>query len=151
MTTGNFHGPLVVLVAEDNLDHFTLMRLALEAQKGKVQLEHVINGMECLAFLRKQGKYATAPTADLLFLDISMPVMDGYDVMEQITRDPALRELPVIVLTTSGAEEHVHRMYAYRCNGYVVKPIEFDEFERMMGALIEMFTTVITLPTRIHR
>lgn len=134
------------LVADDNLDDLELTRLAFERAQAPVELEHVPNGVECLAFLRKQGKYASAPHVDALLLDLNMPMMGGREVMAEIGRDPQLSVLPVIVLTTSRDPLDVRAMYQLRCSAYLAKPIDFEAFVLAVGQLTDYWLRLVELP-----
>jgi CheY-like chemotaxis protein len=136
-----------ILAVEDNPDDFELTRLAFSNNGCSAKLHCVDNGKECMDYLRRLGPYAGSIMPDLVLLDINMPVMDGFEVLTRIAADPNLRHLPVIVLTTSDAEEDVLRMYRLRCSAYVVKPADFNEFTRVVRALIDFWCFTACLPT----
>jgi len=136
----------VILMAEDNPDHVFLMREAFTEAKLRVDLHHVESGDQCLAFLRRVPPYEDAPRPDLLLLDLHMPRMDGYEVMQEISADPALRSLTVIVLTTSATAADVNRMYALGCKSYLTKPINFDGFAGMVRQLTGYWFDLVILP-----
>ena len=136
-----------ILYAEDNEDDVELIRTGLKRCGVPVNLHHVENGADCLRFLRREGAYANAPRPHLLLLDLNMPVLDGYEVMETIVKDPALRCLPVVVLTTSNAPEDVERLYRLRCNSYICKPLELQQWLKMVETIVEYWFKVVTLPT----
>lgn len=135
-----------VLVVEDNPDDFELTRLAFADNGYGVRLHRAANGQECMDYLRRQGLHAAASPPDMVLLDINMPVMDGYEVMKQIAANENLRHLPVIVLTTSSAEDDILSMYRLRCSAYVVKPADFNEFTRAVRALIAFWCWTARLP-----
>jgi len=137
----------VILMAEDNLDHVFLMREAFTEAKLRVDLHHVESGDQCVAFLRRLPPYENAPRPDLLLLDLHMPRMDGYEVMQEISADPGLRSLTVIVLTTSATAADVDRMYALGCKSYVTKPIDFDGFAGMVRKLTGYWFDLVILPS----
>jgi two-component system, chemotaxis family, response regulator Rcp1 len=137
----------VILMAEDNLDHVFLMREALAEAKLRVDLHHVESGDLCLDFLRRLPPYENAPRPDLLLLDLHMPRMDGYEVMQEIAADPSLRSLTVIVLTTSATAADVDRMYALGCKSYLTKPVEFDGFAEMVKQLAGYWFDLVILPS----
>ena len=95
--------PAEVLLVEDNDNEIFITRKGFEEAKLALNLHHVVNGQECMAFLRKDGQYADAPTPDLVLLDLNMPVMDGREVLAEIVKDEQLRKLPVVILTTSNS------------------------------------------------
>jgi CheY-like chemotaxis protein len=138
--------PAVILLAEDNDNDVELTRLGFLRAKFAVQLHHVSNGEECMAFLRKEGEYVGAPTPDLILLDLNMPRMDGIEVMQEIGNDARLAHLVIVVLTSSKADEDVLRSYKLRCNSYLVKPINFEDFAKMIQSLGEYWFTLVTLP-----
>ena len=137
-----------ILLVEDNEDDVVLTRRGFERAKLKVKLHHVENGRECLAFLRKQGAYADAPTPDLILLDLNMPLMDGREVMREIAKDEDLSKLPVVILTTSAAEQDLLEMYKLRCSTYVTKPIDFRQFQDVIAGLHNYWFTVAVLPPK---
>lgn len=141
------HGrPVEILLVEDSDDDVELTRLGFKRARFAVSLHHVPNGEECMSFLRKEGAYAGVPTPDLILLDLNMPRMDGMEVMEEVGRDEALKHLPIVVLTSSKAEEDVLRSYKLRCSSYLVKPINFEGFAKMIQSLSDYWFTLVTLP-----
>jgi CheY-like chemotaxis protein len=100
-----------------------------------------------MAFLRKEGKYSTAPTPDLLLLDINMPRMDGREVLAELVADESLNAIPVVVLTTSAQDEEILKMYKMRCSSYIIKPIDFAQFLHVVRSIAEYWFTVVVLPT----
>jgi len=136
----------VVLMAEDNPDHVLLTRESFRDARLRVDLHTVESGDQCLAFLRRQPPYQDAPWPDLLLLDINMPRMDGYEVMQEISRDPALRNLTVIVLTTSTHVVDIDRMYALGCKSYMIKPVDFDTFTAAIKQLAGYWFDLVILP-----
>jgi len=138
--------PAVILLAEDNDNDVELTKLGFRRAKFAVELHHVSNGEECLAFLRKQAPYAAAPTPDIILLDLNMPRMDGIEVMEEINKDEQLKHLVTVVMTSSKADEDVMRSYKLRCSSYLVKPINFEAFAKMIESLGDYWFTLVTLP-----
>lgn len=138
--------PVHILLAEDDESDVLLTRLGFEQAEVPALLHHVWNGAECLAFLRKEAEFAEAPMPDLLLLDLDMPRMDGREVLQAIVADPALRHLPVVVLTTSSAEQDVREMYRLRCSSYVAKPIDFAEFVRVARDIGQYWFATVMLP-----
>jgi len=136
----------VVLMVDDNEDHVFLARESLEEARVMVNLQHVDSGEKCLAFLRRQPPYESAPWPDVVLLDIHMPRMDGYQVMEEISKDPVLRALTVLVLSTSAESVDVKRMYALGCKSYLTKPVDFQGFTAAMRTLAGYWFDLVVLP-----
>ena len=116
--------------------------------KLAVNLHHAKDGEQCMAFIRKQGKYADAPTPDIILLDLNMPCMDGWEVLAEISRDENLRHLPVVILTSSQDEQEILKMYQLRCSSYLVKPLDFNELIRFIQSFADFWLTVAVLPSR---
>ena len=138
--------PAEVLLVEDNDNDVELTRIGFQRAKFAVNLHHVGNGEECMAFLRKEGKYADAPTPDLVLLDLNMPRMDGREVLEEVVRDERLKHLPIVVLTTSDADKDVLASYKLRCSSYIVKPVDFESFSKAVQSLTDYWFTLVVLP-----
>jgi two-component system response regulator len=138
--------PAEILLVEDNENDVLLTRQGFKRARLMVNLHHVGDGEECMAFLRKQGRYADAPTPDLILLDLNMPRKDGREVMAEMVADSELRHLPVVILTTSSAEQEILDMYKLRCSSYIVKPVDFDQFLRVVRSISEYWFTVVVLP-----
>ena len=135
-----------ILLVDDSSIDFKLTSKAFERERLKVNLHHVENGEECLAFLRKQGKYSGVPSPDLILLDINMPVMDGHEALAKLVQDENLKHLPVIVLTSSEDERDVLMMYKLRCNAYLTKPVDAFKFQEVIKLLNAFWLTVVVLP-----
>jgi len=127
-----------ILLVEDNPDDVDLTREAFREVGATSRLHVVENGIDAIAFLRRQGAYAGAPTPDLVLLDLNLPKRSGHEVLAEIKRDPALRGIPVVVLTSSAAETDVNRSYELAANGYVTKPVDLDDYFRVVR-LIDHF------------
>lgn len=138
--------PAVILLVEDNDNDVEITKLGFQRAKFAVDLHHVPNGEECMAFLRKEGRYADAPTPDIILLDLNMPRMDGIEVLQELTKDERLKHLVVVVLTSSKADEDVLRSYQLRCSSYLVKPINFETFAKMIQSLGDYWFSLVTLP-----
>ncbi|MGA8068576.1 MAG: response regulator [Terriglobales bacterium] len=140
--------PAEILLAEDNENDVELTRQGFKRCKLMLNLHHVKDGEECLAFLRKQGKYCNAPTPDMLLLDLNMPRVDGREVLAEMVADQELKFIPVVVLTTSASDEEILKMYRLRCSSYIIKPVDFDQFCRVIRSIAEYWFTVVVLPAR---
>ena len=137
-----------ILLVEDSAVDAVITRSAFQRARVLVNLHHVENGAECLAFLRKQGQYAGVPTPDLILLDLNMPVMDGREVLAELVGDDDLNHLPVVVLTTSEDERDVLAMYKLRCSSYITKPVDLGQFINVVQNLNEhWFKLVVRPPT----
>jgi CheY-like chemotaxis protein len=135
-----------ILLAEDNDNDVELTRQGFKRAKLLVNLHRVRDGEECLEFLRKQGKYVDAPTPDLILMDLNMPKVGGEQVLAEMLKDESLSGLPVVILTTSEQAEEVLKMYKMRCSSYIVKPVDFDQFLKVVRAITEYWFTVVVLP-----
>ncbi|MYS79900.1 response regulator [Embleya scabrispora] len=141
-------GAIEVLLVEDDPGDVLMTREAFEDNKVRNTLHVVSDGVEAVAFLRREGKYADAPRPDLILLDLNLPRKDGREVLEEIKADEDLRRIPVVVLTTSEAEEDVLRSYHLHANAYVTKPVDFEQFINVVRHIDEFFVSVVKLPTR---
>jgi len=119
------------LLVEDDDDHAELVLRNLRRQPGSYEVDRVIDGVEALGYLRKQGKYTDRFRPDVVLLDLNMPRMGGHEVLEHIKHDPDLRTIPVVVFTTSDSPADRSRAYELNVNSYLVKPVDFEQFQRM--------------------
>jgi CheY-like chemotaxis protein len=137
-----------VLLVEDDPGDVLMTREAFEDNKLRNRLSVVSDGVSALEFLRKEGEHADAPTPDLILLDLNLPRMDGRELPQALKVDANLRSIPVVVLTTSEAEEDVVRSYSLHANAYVTKPVDFDRFIEVVRQIDEFFVEVVRLPGR---
>ena len=137
-----------VLLVEDDPGDVVLIREAFEHNKVHNALHVVSDGVEALEFLRREGEYADAPRPDLMLLDLNLPRKDGREVLAEVKADPDLRTIPVVVLTTSEAEEDIVRSYDLHANAYVTKPVDFDRFIEVVRQIDDFFVSVVKLPNR---
>ena len=135
-----------ILLVEDNDNDVELTRIGFKKSKLLLNLHHAKDGVECMEFLRKQGAYGNAPRPDLILLDLNMPRMNGQEVLEEIVADESLCNLPVIVLTTSTDDEEILKMYKLRCSSYIAKPVDMEQFLRVVQSLADYWFTVVVLP-----
>lgn len=140
--------PIEVLLVEDDPGDVLMTREAFEDNKVRNNLHVVDNGEDALRFLHREGEYADAPVPDLVLLDLNLPRRDGREVLAAIKNDPELCTLPVVVLTTSEAEEDVLRSYQLHANAYVTKPVDFEQFVQVVRQIDDFFLTVVKLPGR---
>jgi len=135
-----------VLLVEDDAGDVVMTREALDEGKVLNRLHVVGDGVEALEFLRREGEYADAPRPDLILLDLNLPRRDGRQVLAEVKGDPELRRIPIVVLTTSEAEEDILRSYDLHANAYVTKPVDFDRFVAVIQQIDEFFISVVRLP-----
>jgi CheY-like chemotaxis protein len=140
--------PIEILLAEDNPGDVRLTEKALDHGKILNNLHVVNNGVEAIKFLRQEGEYADEPHPDLVLLDLNMPKKDGREVLEDIQADPELRRIPVVVLTSSGAEEDVVRSYELNANAYLTKPVDFEGFVDIVGRIEDFWFSVVKMPPK---
>jgi two-component system response regulator len=137
-----------VLLVEDNEGDVRLTKEALKEGKLFVHLNVVRDGLEAIAFLRRVGVYAQAPAPDLILLDLNLPKKDGREVLQEIKADSALMHIPVVVLTTSAAESDVLTTYGLHANCYITKPVDMEQFIKVVQLLEEFWFTIVKLPSR---
>jgi len=138
--------PVEILLAEDNAADVRLTREALKRAKVLNVLHDVEDGMEAMDFLLRKGKYADAPRPHLILLDLNMPKMGGREVLAAVKADPSLQAIPVVVLTTSKAEEDIVQSYQLHANAYMSKPVDLDRFLSVIRSFEEFWLAVVTLP-----
>lgn len=138
--------PIEILMVEDNPGDVRLTREALKGGKIWNELHVVTDGVAALDYLRRVPPYEGAPRPDLVLLDLNLPKKDGREVLAAMKGDPSLKTIPVVVLTTSQAEEDVFRAYNLNCNCYVTKPVDFEQFTRIVQAIEQFWLTIVTLP-----
>lgn len=137
-----------ILLVEDDPGDVLMTREAFEDHRVPNNVSVVGDGVSALEFLRKQGQYAKVPTPDLVLLDLNLPKMDGLEVLAVAKGDPMLRHIPVVVLTTSDAQEDVVGSYSLHANAYVTKPVDFDRFIDVVRQIDDFFVSVVRLPGR---
>jgi len=140
------NGPIEILLVEDNPGDVRLTREALKEGEAYSNLHTVKDGVEAMEFLRKKGKYKDVPRPDIILLDLNLPKKDGREVLEEIKTDDDLKRIPVVVLTTSKAEEDVLRTYNLHANCYVTKPVDLEKFMVVVKTIDVFWLTVVTLP-----
>jgi CheY-like chemotaxis protein len=138
--------PIEILMVEDNPGDVRLTREALKGGKVWNRLTVVEDGVAAMDYLRRLPPYETAPRPDMVLLDLNLPKKDGRQVLEEIKSDPSLKVIPVVVLTTSQAEEDVLRAYHLSANCYVTKPVDLHQFNRIVQAIEDFWLTIVTLP-----
>lgn len=140
--------PAEILLVEDDPGDVVITREALAMSQIDNHLHHVSDGDEALAFLRQEGVHKAAVRPDLILLDLNLPRVDGREVLARIKASPDLRRIPVVVLTTSSADEDIASSYDLHANAYVTKPVDFDEFLSAVRQIDDFFFTVVNRPPR---
>ncbi|HUR49775.1 MAG TPA: response regulator [Acidimicrobiales bacterium] len=140
--------PIEVLLVEDDPGDVLMTQEAFADYKIANRLSVVTNGEDAIAYLRKQGRFEGVPTPDLVLLDLNLPRRDGREVLRDIKGDPDLRRIPIVVLTTSEAEDDVLASYDLHANAYVRKPVDFEQFVAAVRSIDDFFITVVRLPPR---
>jgi CheY-like chemotaxis protein len=135
-----------VLLVDDDPGDVLLVREAFEDHKVGNMLSVVSDGVEALQYVRQDGDYAGATRPDLILLDLNLPRKSGIEVLEEIKTDPALSTIPVVVLTTSEAEEDIVRAYKLHANAYITKPVDFEQFTKIVHQIDDFFIGLVKLP-----
>lgn len=147
MTTDVRERPIEILLVEDNPGDVRLTQEALREGKVRNSLSIVNDGVAAMSFLRREGAYANAPRPDIVLLDLNLPKKDGRQVLEEIKLDPDLRRIPVVVLTTSKAEEDVLRSYNLHANCYISKPVDLEQFLGVVRSIEDFWLCIVKLPS----
>jgi CheY-like chemotaxis protein len=137
---------LDILLVEDNPGDVRLTQEALKENKLHNNLHVTRNGVEAMAFLRQEGKYAEAPRPGLVLLDLNLPRKDGREVLAEIKSDETLRRIPVVILTTSQAEEDILKTYDLHANCYITKPVDLDRFIKVIQSIKDFWLAIVKLP-----
>jgi len=138
--------PIDILLVEDNAGDVRLTQEAFKEGRVLNTLSVATDGVEALAFLRREGRFADAPRPQLILLDLNLPKMDGRQVLSEIKADPALRRIPVVVLTTSKAEQDIMRAYDEHASCFINKPVDLDQFLHVVQTIEDFWLTVVRLP-----
>ncbi len=138
--------PIDILLVEDNEGDARLAKEAMRDSKVRNTLFHVPDGVEAMAFLRKEGKYAKAPRPDLILLDLNLPRKDGREVLADIKDDKDLKRIPVVILTVSNDEADVIKTYNLHANCYITKPIDLGQFIKVVRSIEDFWLTIVKLP-----
>ena len=146
MTDGVAGDPIDILLAEDNPGDVKLTQKALDSGKIQNTLHVVTDGVEAMTFLRQEGEYADAPRPDLFLLDLNMPRMDGQAVLEAMDEEESLSRIPVVILTSSEAEQDIIDSYDRHANAYLTKPVDFDGFVDIVQRIEDFWLTVVKQP-----
>ena len=140
--------PIEILLVEDSAGDVRLVQENLKESKVRNALNVVGDGMEAMAYLRNEGKYKDAPKPDLVLLDLNLPKKDGRQVLKEMKSDEDLKCIPVVVLTISKAEEDIMKSYSLHANAYISKPVDLNQFLKVVKAIEEFWLTVVKLPVK---
>ncbi len=144
----SFIRPIEILLVEDSPSDMKLTLTVLEKAKIANRVSHVEDGVEAMDFLWRKGTYADAPRPDVILLDLNLPRKDGREVLAELKNEPAFATIPVVVLTTSKAEQDILRSYELHANCYITKPVEFNGFLEVIQSIEKFWLAVVTLPGR---
>ncbi len=145
-SNGNNRQAIVILLVEDNPGDTRLVIEAMREAKLENYIHVVEDGIEAMQFLRREGRFGDAPRPDLILLDLNLPKKDGRAVLAEVKPDPVLKRIPVVVLTTSQAEEDVLRAYDLHANCYITKPVDMEQFMKVVAQIDDFWVRVVTLP-----
>lgn len=148
MSADNYVLPIEILLVEDNQADVRLTTEALKDAKVLNNLNVVSDGVEALAYLRREGRYQKAVRPDLVLLDLNLPRKDGREVLKEVKEDPLLKMIPVVVLTVSKAEEDIIKSYTLHANCYITKPVDLNQFIKVATAIQDFWLTIVKLPPR---
>jgi two-component system, chemotaxis family, response regulator Rcp1 len=140
--------PIEILLIEDNPGDVRLTQECFKKSKVSNQLNIAEDGVEALAILHREGKYATAPFPDLILLDLNLPRKDGRELLAEIKSDKALRRIPVVILTSSDAEADIYKSYDLHANCFITKPIIFEDFIKVITAIEDFWLSLVRLPEK---
>ncbi len=146
MRRDNNGRPVEILLVEDNEGDIGLVEEVFEEGRINYNLNITEDGEEAMEFLRKEGEFANSPRPDLILLDLNLPKKDGREVLEEIKEDENLRRIPVVVLTTSKAEKDILKSYDMHANSYITKPVDFDQFIKVIKSIEDFWLEVVKLP-----
>ncbi len=146
MSTQLIGRPIEILLVEDNPGDVRLTIEALKEGKMSNNLHVVSDGVEAMAWLHRAGKYAEAPRPDIVLLDLNLPKKDGREVLVEIKTDRDLKRIPVVILTTSAAEEDIMKAYDFNANCYITKPVDLTQFMKVVKSIEEFWLTIVKLP-----
>ncbi|HEY4580977.1 MAG TPA: response regulator [Candidatus Acidoferrales bacterium] len=138
--------PIEILMVEDNPGDVRLMQEAFREAKVRNNIHIAADGVEALAFLRRQGRYADVPRPDVILLDLNLPKKDGREVLVEIKTDPGLGRIPVVILTSSEAEEDILKAYNLHANAYVAKPVDLEKFIAVVKSIEDFWLEIVKLP-----
>jgi DNA-binding response OmpR family regulator len=139
-----------ILLVEDNPADARLIKEVFKDTKIKNELYVVKDGVDAMALLNQENEYANIPRPDVILLDLNLPRKDGREVLKELKEDDTLKSVPIVVLTTSSAEEDIIRTYNNHANCYITKPVDFDQFLKVINAIEDFWLTVVSLPSNLN-
>ena len=142
--------PIEILLVEDSPGDVRLTKESLGEAKVRNSMIVASDGVEAMACLRREGQYANTPRPDLILLDLNLPRMNGFEVLDAIKEDPDLKRIPVVILTTSQAEQDIIRSYDLYANAYVNKPVDLEQFIRVVKSIEDFWLEIVKLPNGKH-
>ena len=137
-----------ILMVEDNIGDIRLTQETIKRNKLRVELNVVMDGVEAISYLRQEGKYKNAVRPDIILLDLNLPKMDGREVLAEIKSDPELKIIPVVILTSSEADEDILKSYSLHANCYITKPVDFSQFNKVVNMLEDFWFAIVKLPRK---
>jgi two-component system, chemotaxis family, response regulator Rcp1 len=149
--SNGYGSPIEILLVEDNPGDVRLAREALRDAKVRNTLHVAEDGVEAMQFLRREGRFAGTPRPDVILLDLNLPRKDGREVLAEIKADDELKQIPVVVLTTSSAEQDILQSYELHANCYITKPVDLDRFIEVVQSIQDFWLTVVKLPSHEER
>jgi CheY-like chemotaxis protein len=138
--------PIEILLVEDNPGDVRLTMEALKGGRVRNRIRVVENGVQAMDFLHRQGHYAAVPRPDLILLDLNLPKKDGREVLGEVKQDPDLKRIPIVILTSSAAEEDILRAYDLSANCYITKPVDLDQFLKVLKSIEDFWLVIVKLP-----
>ena len=142
--------PINILLVEDNPADARLIKEVFKDTKTKNRLYVVKDGVEAMAFLNQEVDYADIPRPDVILLDLNLPRKDGREVLKELKEDNVLKRVPIVILTTSSAEEDIIRTYNNHANCYITKPVDFDQFLKVINSIEDFWLSVVKLPSNLN-
>ena len=141
--------PVEILLVEDNDGDVGLVEEVLEEAKIRNVIHVVSDGEEAILFLNGEGKFSGSPRPDIILLDLNLPKKDGREVLKEIKENDSLKNIPIVILTTSGAEKDILKSYDLHANAYITKPLDFDQFIMVIKSIANFWIEIVKLPTKI--
>jgi two-component system, chemotaxis family, response regulator Rcp1 len=139
-----------VLLVEDSPGDVLLTREAFKDAKVLINLYVALDGIEAMAFLKREGNHANAPRPDLILLDLNLPKKDGREVLAELKESPVLKSIPVVILTTSASEADIHGSYQHHANCYITKPVDLEGFLKVVKSIDSFWLSVVKLPREVR-